>query len=154
MVTLFPKRRDLYAGALISLIGAGSVAQGFSLNVGSLNHMGPGFLPATLGVLLILLGLAIAVTGMAQEKQDGATLKVDLRAGICIVLGVTAFIVLGWAFGYVPGTFFCILISALGDRKSTLKNSLILAGGLTAAGAILFPVLLKIPFPLFTLGPE
>ena len=154
MVTLFPKRRDLYAGALISLIGAGSAAQGVSLNVGSLTHMGPGFLPTVLGVFLVLLGIAIAVTGMTQEKQDGEALKVDIRAAVFIVLGVGAFIVLGWAFGFLAGTFACIFISATGDRKSTLKGSLILAGGLSVAGAIVFTYLLKVPFPLFTLGPE
>ena len=152
MVTLFPKRRDLYAGALIGLIGAGSVAQGFSLNLGSLNHMGPGFLPATLGTLLILLGIAIAVTGMTQE-QTGEPVKIDIRAGICIVLGVVAFIVLAWAFGYVAGTFFCVLISATGDRSSTLKGSLILATVLTVGGAVVFTYFLKVPLPLFTLGP-
>jgi hypothetical protein len=43
-------------------------------------------------------------------------------------------------------------VSALGDKTSTIKNSAILAAGITVAGCFLFSYILKVPFPLFRWG--
>jgi hypothetical protein len=43
-------------------------------------------------------------------------------------------------------------VSALGDRTATLKESAMLAAGITVAGAVLFSYVLKVPFPLFRWG--
>ena len=62
------------------------------------------------------------------------------------------FIIFGEFFGLMPATFTCVFVSALGDRTAKLKNSLILATGVTLGGAFLFSYVLKVPFPLFRLG--
>jgi hypothetical protein len=46
----------------------------------------------------------------------------------------------------------CVFVAALGDKTSTLKNSAILAAGITVAGCFLFSYVLKVPFPLFRWG--
>ena len=54
------KTTDYLAGALMVLIGAGAVYVCSHYRMGTLTSMGPGFFPTLLGVLLILLGIAIA----------------------------------------------------------------------------------------------
>jgi putative tricarboxylic transport membrane protein len=148
MLYLFRERRDLYAGALMILVGAGVAAEGLSLRVGALTHMGPGFFPLALGILLVGLGVIIAVSSRHDQNVEDAV-GLDLRGGACILLGVTAFIALGSAFGFVAATFSAIFIAALGDRQSTPRASFALAAGLTVSGAIVFPYFLRVPFPLY-----
>ena len=51
------RKRDFYAGGLIIMFGLLMALKGPSYRVGSLMHMGPGFLPTALGVILIFLGI-------------------------------------------------------------------------------------------------
>src|ERR1700730_17384934 len=57
-------KRDLYAGGLMVLLGLGVALKGASYRAGTLMHMGPGFLPTALGVILVLLGIAIAIASL------------------------------------------------------------------------------------------
>ena len=51
------------------LLGAGVVVQCTAYNLGTLMHMGPGFFPMSLGVILALLGLLIMGTaGHATQR--------------------------------------------------------------------------------------
>ena len=52
------RKRDFYAGGLMALIGLGIALKGATYRAGTLMHMGPGFLPTALGVILVLLGIA------------------------------------------------------------------------------------------------
>ena len=55
------RKRDFYAGGLMLLIGLGVALKGWSsYRLGTLMHMGPGFLPTALGAILALIGIAIA----------------------------------------------------------------------------------------------
>jgi hypothetical protein len=148
MLYLFRERRDLYAGALMILAGAGVSAEGMRLRIGALTNMGPGFFPLVLGILLVVLGCIIAVSSRSNQDAEGPV-GLDLRGGACILLGVAAFIALGSAFGFAAGTFSAIFIAALGDRKSTPRASFVLATGLTAAGALVFTYVLRVPLPLY-----
>ena len=51
-------RRDFCAGGLMILFGLVAAVNGPNYHVGTLMHMGPGFMPTALGVILILLGVA------------------------------------------------------------------------------------------------
>ena len=150
------RKRDFYAGALIILIGLGVALKGWSsYRLGSLMHMGPGFLPTALGVILALLGMAIALsaaTGAAANAEDERILPEHPQwwGWLCILAGPVLFIIGGRYFGLIPATFACVFISALGDRTATLKSSLVLAVIVTAFGVGLFSYLLQVPMPVLT----
>jgi Tripartite tricarboxylate transporter TctB family len=146
------RNRDVYAGALMMLIGLGACFEGLTYKRGTLTHMGPGFFPVALGVILVVLGMLIAGSAVARRPTDGeATLfkKPQWRGWFCIIAGPVLFIILGRYGGMVPAAFACVFVSALGDRTATLKGSLILAAVVTVFAAVLFYYLLRIPFPLF-----
>jgi hypothetical protein len=144
-------RRDYYAGALMILIGIGGIADGSRYGIGSPTHMGPGFFPVMLGILIAFVGLLIAISAFLSNEPDEETFlpnKPEWVGWACIVASPIMFIVLGTYFGLIPATFGCVFVAALGDRQTTLKQALGLSLVITVVGALIFSVFLKIPFPL------
>ena len=144
--------RDLYAGALVALIGAFAIFQGRTYNIGSLGKMGPGFFPVMIGAVLIAVGLLISA---GVEKNEGAgddealLKKPDWRGMACIVCSVVAFVVLAAFGGLIPAAFTSIFIAAMGDRTSSAKGALMLAAVVTLCGVLLFHFVLQVQMPLF-----
>jgi len=147
----FVRKRDFYAGGLVILFGLVMALRGPTYNLGTLMHMGPGFLPTALGIILIGLGIAIAGTALGvPEGQDEDIFPAhpEWWGWACILAGPLCFILFGSYFGLIPGIFACVFVSALGDRTATLKNSFLLAAFVTVFGVALFSYLLQIPMPL------
>jgi hypothetical protein len=66
----------------------------------------------------------------------------------CIVSGILLFILLAQYAGLLPAIFFCVLVSARGDRTATWRSSFVLAAGVTAFGIFLFSWLLGVQIPI------
>jgi hypothetical protein len=134
------------------LFGLVAAVNGPNYHVGTLMHMGPGFMPTVLGVILILLGVTIAGTASAGAREDSEENILPPHpqwfAWLCILAGPLLFIVFGSIGGMAPATFACVFVSALGDRLSTWKSSLVLAASVTLFGVILFHYLLQLPMPV------
>jgi hypothetical protein len=145
--------KDFYGGALLILTGLAVVYRGVAYNIGTMAEMGPGFFPAMLGVLLTLIGAAVALTAKATApgtKTKGS--RLDFRGPGCITVGITAFIALGKYGGLIPATFAVVFISALGDRTNTITRALLLSVGMVALCLVVFWWGLHIQFPLFAWG--
>lgn len=155
MRDVFKQRRDYYAGGLLILFGLVAAVKGPSYGAGTLMHMGPGFMPTALGVILILLGLSIAgAAAMAPPSDDERVLPEHKQwfAWGCILAGPLMFVILGTYFGMFAATWGCVFVSALGDRTQTWKSAIVLATVVSIFGVGLFAYLLQIPMPVFTLG--
>ena len=144
-------KRDFYAGGLMVLIGLVMALKGPGYRLGTLMHMGPGFMPTALGVILVLLGLVIAAAAIATP--DGGDERIlpehpEWLGWGCILAGPLLFIICGSYGGLVPATFACVFVSALGDRTSTWIGALGLATVVTAFGVALFSYVLKVPMPI------
>jgi uncharacterized membrane protein len=152
---LLTQKKDYYAGGLMTLIGIGSVLEARHYNVGTLFHMGPGFFPIILGVIMTFLGILIAgVAATASAADDDQLImpKPEWRAWTCILAGPILFIIFGNLGGLIPAVFACVFVSALGDRESTLKSSFILAVAVTVCGVALFSYLLQVSIPMLRWG--
>src|ERR1700733_2252055 len=107
------------------LLGLGIAFKGATYRAGTLMHMGPGFLPTALGVLLVLLGIAIAAIALAPAEagEDQSILPENPQwwAWFCILMSPVCFIFFGRYFGMSPGTFACVCIAALGDKDATWR---------------------------------
>jgi hypothetical protein len=150
------RKRDFYAGGLMVLLGLGIALKGATYRAGTLMHMGPGFLPTALGVLLVLLGIAITVAAFApSDDGHGGDQRIlpehpQWLAWFCILMSPVAFIFFGRYFGMAPGTFACVFIAALGDQNKTWLGTFILATVVTVFGVSLFSYFLQVPMPIFT----
>lgn len=155
MLDTLLRKRDFYAGLVMTLLGAGVTLNSTTYDLGSLMHMGPGMFPFLLGIVLTFVGALIFGTALVTPLGDDERIlpdSMEWRGWGCILAGPICFIIFGEFFGLMPATFMCVFVSALGDRTATLKKSFILATGVMLAGTVLFSYVLKIPFPLFRLG--
>ena len=137
------------------LFGLVAALSGPGYRVGTLMHMGPGFMPTVLGVILVILGILIAgaaTVGAAEgEEADTGNLLPEhpqWLAWLCILSGPLMFIVFGSVGGMAPGTFACVFVAALGDRDANWKSAFILAALVTVFGVALFHYLLQVPMPV------
>jgi len=145
------RKRDFYAGALVIFFGLVMALKGPSYRLGTLMHMGPGFMPTALGIILIGLGIAIMGTGLSVpdgEDEDILPTNPEWFGWACILAGPLCFILFGSYFGLIPATFMCVFVSAFGDRSATLRGSFVLATVVTVFGVALFSYLLQVPMPL------
>ena len=152
LVSGLARKRDFYAGGLMILFGLIMALKGPTYQLGTLMHMGPGFLPTVLGVILILLGIAIAGSALtAAEGEDENILpeKPEWLAWGCILASPLVFMLFGSYGGMAPGPFACVFVAAMGDREATIKNSAILAAVITIFGVGLFAYILQVPMPVF-----
>jgi putative tricarboxylic transport membrane protein len=149
-------KRDFYAGGLMLLLGLGITLKGSTYRGGTLMHMGPGFLPTALGIILVLLGIAIAAASLSpgadEHGSDQSLLPEHPQwwAWFCILMSPVGFIFFGRYFGMLPGTFACVFIAALGDKTATWKGTIILASVVTVFGVALFSYFLQVPMPILT----
>ena len=158
----FPRsvRKDHIGAALLLVLGCTVLGIGTTYQVGTLNAMGPGFIPVTLGVMLILVALAIGITAAPPDHAAAARKSrhrdaddgPQWRGWICIVAGVASFVILGNYGGLVPATFAAVFVSAMGDREGTVRTSAILAAVITVFGAAIFHFGLQLQLPLFQWG--
>lgn len=153
MRSLLGYNKDYYGGALMILIGLGALFVGMKYHIGTLDHMGSGFFPTAVGAILALVGLAIALSASSPtiyEKSE--CFRPEWRGWSCIIGGTVAFALLGIYGGLVPATFAIVFISALGDKKTTVKQALSLAIAMVALSVILFHWVLQLALPLFNWG--
>ncbi len=147
-------RQNLIAGGAMLALGLATAITSVSYSIGTLQRMGPGYFPLMLGVLLALLGLAIALTGQAPSTvtEETAPPPPQWRGWGCITAGILAFMFFGKWGGLAPATFALVFISALGDRQHTLKTAALLAVFMTVAGSLIFHWGLSLQFPLLRWG--
>jgi hypothetical protein len=146
-VTGFARNRDVFAGLLIALIGAGAIAEGWQLGIGGLSNMGSGFFPVVLGAALVLLGGAMAVIRTPAPAGHHAA-SPDWRGALAIALAVVLFVLLADNVGLLPAIFACVFVAAIGTRVTTQKEALLLAAGVTVFGIVLVSYVLTVPFPI------
>ena len=153
LVQRLVRKRDFYAGLLMIFFGLVMALKGPTYRLGTLMHMGPGFLPTALGALLICLGIGIAAAAIPVPEGEDEDLLPEHRewfAWACILCSPLAFMLFGAFFGLAPGTFACVFVAALGDRQMTLKSAVILSAVIMVFGVGLFSYILQVPMPVFT----
>src|SRR6478672_2034362 len=141
------RKRDFYAGLLMIFFGLVMALKGPGYRLGTLMHMGPGYLPTALGALLVCLGIAIGTSAIGVPEGEDEDLLPENRewfAWACILCSPLAFMLFGAYFGLAPGTFACVFVAALGDRNGTLRSGLALSAIITVFGVGLFSYVLKI----------
>jgi putative tricarboxylic transport membrane protein len=108
---------------------------------------GPGTAPRMFAVLLLGLGAAITITGIASE---GAPLAhYAWRGPLFVMLAIVFFALAIRPLGLVVSGLASFLISALGTPETRWVETIIVGLCLTIGCALLFPYVLGLPMPLF-----
>lgn len=141
--------KDGIGGLLLAVIGAGVTARACFYPLGTVRRMGPGFMPAVYGTLMAVAGIAIILAASVQPREVPDAAAPDVRAALCILGGLFAFVAAGASLGLAPATFLAVFIAALGDRGNSLRDAGLLAGALAIIATAVFSYGLGLQLPLF-----
>lgn len=146
---------DRAVGLGIAALGVAAAAAGFGLSEGT-ETGGPGtrFLPVALGVLLAVLGGAVALgprPAGAREPSASAP-GGGARAGWTL-LGLAVYVVAFERLGFLLATALVLagLLVVFGERRPPVVVAVAVAA--TGATYALFALWLKVPLPKGLLGP-
>lgn len=139
-------QKDFYSGLLFILFGAAFmwIAQDYAF--GTARRMGPAFFPVILSGILIAIGIAIAVRGVAvsEEPMRGFTLK----GLVLVIVGTLLFGFLVRTAGVPVATAALVAVSAFASQRFNWKPTLVLAIGLAVFCVVVFIYALGLPMPV------
>lgn len=158
-------KKDVAAGLLFVAIGVATAVGASDYPLGAIRNIGPGYFPIMLGIVLALLGAAVASQGIAfggavdaatgqdreqdreqdQEDDEG----IAIRPLIMITLAVVAFGVMVRPLGLAVATIALVALSSLGGREFGLLKVVLLSVGLIALSWLTFIYLLGLPMTLW-----
>jgi hypothetical protein len=140
--------KDTLAGLVFIAFGLAFAIGALNYNLGSALRMGPGYLPLSLGAILVALGLLVIVEGAlvgAAEPIGG----VPWRALVLLLVGICFFGFFVRRLGLAPALFVTGLLAAFSSRTMRILPALVIASLLTAFCILLFVKALGMPIVLF-----
>jgi putative tricarboxylic transport membrane protein len=146
---LMPVRapQDFYGGLALVMLATLALVASAELPGQRGFAFGPGTAPRLFAGVLIALGAAITVVGLAS---DGPGIeKYKLRGPILVIGAILSFAAMIRPMGLIPATFFTYMISIFGSKEMRLVEGLIAAAVMTVFCVLLFVYLLNLPFQLW-----
>ena len=140
-------QRDFWAGIMFVVAGILGITISSKYPMGTIRHMGPGYYPRLIGILITILGAIISLTAFKIEGE-----KIDPFGWRGLVMLTLAFSFFGWAvdrIGFIPAMFVLVICSAYAGKKAKLLHVLIMGAILIIGSVFLFIYGLKLPFSLF-----
>jgi hypothetical protein len=138
-------------GLIFAVIARGvpglAILPGYSM--GTPARMGPGFFPFYLGVILTLLGVFIAFTGLRVHENDpGKVDRFHWKPIFWVLASIVAFGLLLKVIGMLLSGILLVIGASMGSEEFNLKRVIILAICLVVFCAMVFVWGLKLPIPL------
>lgn len=147
MKTAITANRDVLSGLLFIAIGAGGFAVALSYPFGSVQQMGPGFFPRSLGVILAGFGIVTVIRGLRSgEAVHGGWGWFPLAV---LTASMVAF---GWLMehvGMVPSVAVLTVASAFAGREFRWGEAFVLAVVMSLLAVAIFSWGLGLPYELF-----
>lgn len=140
-------RTNAACGALFILFGLFFGWQSLDLELGTALRMGPGFFPAVLAGILILLGLVIVV--QATRVQGEPLGAIAWRGMVLILAAPILFGLLLNGLGFVPAIFISAMVASFASAKMTVLVAVLVSVTLAIFASLVFVVGLELPFRLF-----
>lgn len=137
---------DFYSGLLLVAIAGVALLYLRTLEIGTVQQMGPGYFP--LGLALVLLGMGLCLVGKGLLSNESPVGVFHLRPLIIILLSFVAFGVLVERAGLILAILFQVGIAHFASLEAKWRQSATTGVALAAASAVIFVWLLKIPVEL------
>lgn len=137
---------ELLSGILIFGIGAFFFIGAAEFPMGTINRMGPGFVPRSLGAIGMGLGLIVATGAI---RQPGGLPRVSWRAMLTILGSIAVFGLLLPRVGLVASVLLTSAVSMLANPDATPRLIALVSLSLAGFCWLLFVVLLGLPFHPF-----
>ena len=140
-------QEDFWAGMMFIGFGALAIFVAQDYPFGTASRMGPGYFPTWIGIILVVLGGFISLSGFKNIGEG-----VSKFAWKPMILLALAFSIFGWGIdhiGFVPAMVAMIVLSAAAGQDFRPKEVVLVTIGLIIGSWALFIKGLDLPFPLF-----
>ncbi len=117
-------QKDFWAGVMFILFGGFFAGFGTQYTFGTAARMGPGYFPTVLGIILMVLGLIVAVSGMSSKNSEEKVNKFAWDVLLMILGSVTLFGVLLDPLGLIGSLIVLIMLSSYASHEHTWKASI------------------------------
>ena len=139
--------KDFFAGVIFIAFGIAAIVIGSNYALGTAARMGPGYFPRILGILLILLGGALALRAL---RLHGSPIPAWKWRPTLIVLGsVVLFGMIVTHLGLVLSTIALIVVASAASHEFRPKEASISAVLLAALAVGVFVLGLKLQLPIW-----
>jgi len=162
-------KKNLAAGLLFACVGAAFAVGATDYTVGSAARMGPGYFPLMVGVLLAVLGLALAAMSVSTRRTVGvegdgepigriAWKPLGLIIGANVIFGILLAGLTGIglpAMGLIVAIYALVVVACMAGSHFHIKLALVLATVLAVGSYLTFIVGLNLQFqvwPTFITG--
>jgi putative tricarboxylic transport membrane protein len=139
--------QDFYGGMALILLGLTAFVASNDLPGMRGFAFGPGTAPRLFAFTLIILSLAVVVTGLLTKGPHVTPYKI--RGVVFIIGAILAFAATIRPLGLVVASFSCILICSAAADDVKWRETVIWGVVLTAFCSFLFPYALNLPFQLW-----
>lgn len=140
-------QKDVAAGLIYVVAGAGFSLGALNYKIGEAARMGPGWFPFWIGILLVAVGIATAAVGLHPSTAEEKMRRPEMRTLAWILGSVVLFGLLLQPAGLVLSLAVLIIVSSLASHEFTWKGTLLNALALIAfsVGAFIKGISLQIP---------
>jgi hypothetical protein len=135
---------EIVSGLLILAFGAFFFIGAAEYPMGTINRMGPGFIPRSLGGISMGLGFLICLGSL---RASGGLPHVSWRAVASITASISIFGLLIERLGLVPAVLAASALSMLGNIDATWRQIIVTSASIALICFVLFIVLLGLPIP-------
>jgi hypothetical protein len=139
--------QDFWAGLLFVAFGAVAIAIARGYKLGSAAHMGPGYTPIAVGVLLVLFGLALSARSLARGSSRVEPFAAFAAALVLIAILMFAFFVR--SVGLAITAAILVILTRVAGRYWQWSETTLLAVGLAVLAALLFVKALGMSLPIW-----
>ncbi len=139
--------KDFVAGVLFVAVGVAAIVIAANYPLGTAARMGPGYFPRILGILLILLGSALALRAL---NLKGSPLPGWHWRPTLIVLGsVVLFGAIVNVVGLALSTVILIVLASAASKEFRPKEAVISGIALAVLSISVFVIALKLQLPIW-----
>ncbi len=142
-------QKDFWAGLMFAAFGLFFAGFGTRYTFGSAARMGPGYFPTVLGIILIVLGTAIALGGLSPKAEETRVQKFSWPTILLVLGAVVLFGVLLNTAGLVIALAAVVIVSSYASHEFGWQATLINTVVLIALCLAVFVYALSLQFPLW-----
>lgn len=143
------KQTDFFSGLMFIVVGLGFslVARGYTM--GTAARMGPGYFPFWLGIVLALLGAAVAIGAMSPTGESDRLARWDLRTVLWVLGSVVLFGLVLKPLGMVLSVILLVLIASMASHEFTWRGALLNAAVLVVISLVAFVYGINLQMPVW-----
>lgn len=138
--------QDVLGGLGLSALGVFAAVHAQQYEFGDLTRMGAGYFAVTLGILLAVLGLVIAIPAFFRS---GPPVTVQWKTFFLVMASLVTFALTLKVLGLIFSTVLTVLLATLADNETRWKGRLLIAAGVALVTYLVFGLGLSMVLPVW-----